>query len=87
MSSRDNVICDDLSRLLGEEPHDYARRKGFTAVAIEQVVRWYLEERTQSVALILPSDATDRVKSIMQHVEKRVVRTIPRDTFSPVVIV
>ena len=87
ISSRNNVMCDDLPRLLGGDAHEYARARGLKRVKIEHVVASYLEERMKALSLILPSDSSDRAKAIMQHVEKRVVRNIPRGAFLSKVMV
>ena len=49
--------------------------------------QWDLEERMQAPSLVLPTDAPDRVRLIMQHVEKRAARSIPRAGLDEVVTV
>ena len=78
VSSLNNTVCDDLSRLQEGEAHAYARKLGLTYVDTVSTLRWYLDERMRSLSLVLPSDSSERVRAIMQQVEKRVVRSVPR---------
>ena len=38
---------------------------------------WFLAERLMRRSLVLPSDSPDRVRQIMQFVEKRIIRETP----------
>lgn len=52
VSSLNNRLCDELSRLRGDEAHTYATSRGFKRVDIHHVFRWYLDDRMRSLSLI-----------------------------------
>ena len=87
VSSLNNVWCDDLSRQQGAGAHSYAAEKGLKWVGIESTFQCYLNERLHALSLILPTDNPERVREIMQNVEKRIARAFPRDVIASVAVV
>ena len=79
ISSPRNEICDQLSRLAMDKCPAYAKQHGVALVGTLSVFHWFLAERIANRSLIIPSDPPERVQLIMQFVEKRIVREIPRD--------
>ena len=73
-----NEICDQLSRLDTDECPAYAAKLGVALVETLSVFQWFLAERVANRSLILPSDPPDRAQLVMQFVEKRIAREIPR---------
>ena len=78
VATLNNELCDKLPRIDTKEAHEYAAVKGLKYVDISESPKWYMRERMRSLSLVLPPDHPDRVRSIMQQVEKRAVRIIGR---------
>ena len=87
VSPLNNKVCDDLSRLEHDEARAHAQALGIHPVDIAQVFMRYVAERVRTPSLIRPTDPPGRAKAIMQHVEKRTVRAIPRNCMQNVVVV
>ena len=82
ISSSNNVLQDELSRLDSREAILHGEGKGFEYVDVSRVTHHYFVRRLSEFSIILPTDSDDRVRSIMQYVEKRIVRHIPPNIIS-----
>ena len=60
------------------EAAKHGESSGCKFVDITEMVKVYLADRLRSFAVILPTDSSARGAPIMQYVEKRIVRCIPR---------
>ena len=72
-----NKLQDELSRLGNSEARLHGIDRGLAYVDVGPTVRSYLSQRLREFTIILPSDNEGRVRTIMQYVEKRIVRHIP----------
>ena len=72
-SPLNNKLCDELSRLELSEAHKLAENSKLEFRDIHQTFKWYLDDKVRSLTLVLPSDAPERVRAIMQQVEKRLL--------------
>ena len=78
ISSGNNVFCDELSRMTPEQSLKHGCDAGYSFVDVLTTFQWYLSERLTSLSLVLPTDPPGRVMRIMQFVENRRVRSIPK---------
>ena len=78
ISSQNNKLCDELSRRIFSDPAREFLEFGLDYIAVVDTFVWFLRGRLRDFSLILPSDLPDRVRYIMQFVEKRMVREIPK---------
>ena len=77
ISLSNNKICDELSRFVSDDPAKQFGNWGLSFIDVLPTSKWFLAERLSNLSLILPTDFPDRVRAIMQFVEKRMVRSIP----------
>ena len=77
ISPANNVLQDELSRLDTTEAIAHGQDLGFDYVNVSGATQHYFRQRLAEFAIILPTDNEERARSIMQYVEKRIVRHIP----------
>ena len=78
ISSQNNKLCDEMSRREFDDPKLLLEEFGLAYVDVMPTFVWFLKERLMDLSLVLPVDKPQRVQNIMQLVEKRIVRQIPR---------
>ena len=70
-------MCDNLSRLDPAGVQEFADSAGIALADVLPTFQWFLADRIRQRSLILPTDSPERVRLIMQFVEKRIVSEIP----------
>ena len=72
-----NKLQGELCRLDNDDAAKHGAALGLTFVDVGPTVRGYFNRRMGDFALVLPTDNDERVRTIMQYVEKRIVRHLP----------
>ena len=79
ISTLRNKLQDHLSRLDNIDAISYGIELGMSYVDVGPTVRAYLCNRMGEFSSIPPADNSERVRTIMQFVEKRILRHAPRN--------
>lgn len=77
ISPLNNKLQDELPRLNHREAAAHGIASGLQYVDVAEIAKAYFERRLHDFSVILPTDNPERVRAIMQFVEKRIVRFIP----------
>ena len=77
-----NNSQDESSRLKRDEAIQLGQRQGMRYIDVGAAIKSYLSKRMRGFSVIPPSESIERVRIIMQYVEKRTVWFIPPHIFT-----
>ena len=79
ISTLNNKLQDDLSRLEHIDAIKFGKGRGLVYLDMGHMWKSYFRTRMRDFSLILTTDSSERVRAIMQFVEKRIARVIPKN--------
>ena len=85
ISTSNNVYCDDLTRLSTEQSQSLAADFGWIYHCAQPLLQWFLKDNLPRLILLLPCDDPEQTRFLLQLVEKRTHRKIPKailDTYT-----